>query len=117
METVDGIGIFRVARTGRLDQAIEAVSGALVQAREAGLDRLMVVIPEAGLGVPSPAVILRMVREWADLAGGCVRLALVSPASMMDPERLGVVAAHAFGLAGESFVDESEALAWLRGEA
>jgi hypothetical protein len=114
VETIDGIGIYRVAGAGRLDQAIEAVSGAVLQARESGVERLMVVVPDSGLAAPSPAEILRMVRHWAELAGGRMRLAVVSPASMMDPERLGVVAAHAFGLAGESFVHEDEALAWLR---
>ena len=114
METVDGIGIFRVAQTGRLDQAVEAVSGAVTRAREAGLDRLMVVVPESGMAPPSAAEHVRMVRRWADLAGGRLRLAVVSPASLMDPERLGVVAARGFGLEGNSFLREDEALAWLR---
>jgi hypothetical protein len=114
VETVDGIGIARLDPASRLDQAIVAVSAALVEARQAGLARLMVVVPESGLEAPSVAGLLQMVRTWADLAGGRLRLAIVAPAGMMDPERLGVVAARGFGLDGNSFVHEDEALAWLR---
>lgn len=114
VETRDGIGIFRMAATTRLELAVEAVSAALVQARNSGLDGLMVVVPESGMAPPSVAEHVGMVRRWADLAGGRLRLALVAPASLMDPERLGVVAARGFGLDGNSFLREDEALAWLR---
>jgi len=57
---------------------------------------------------------LHMVRTWAEVAAGRMRVAVVAPASLMDPERLGVVAARGFGLDGNSFLREDEALAWLR---
>ena len=114
MESLDGIGIFRVTRTARLEQAVDSVSVAVAEARAAGLDRLMVVVPDAGLDKPSPAEHVAMVRAWAGLAGGRLRLAFVSPAALLDPQRLGVVAARGFGLVGETFLSEDEALAWLR---
>lgn len=117
VETHDGIGIFRVGPSQRLDQAVASVSEALVQARAAGLDRLMVVIPELDLAPPSVAERVNMVRQWADRAGGRIRVAMVAPASLMDPERLGVVAARGFGLDGNSFLHEQDALDWLQEDA
>jgi hypothetical protein len=93
------------------------VSGALQQALEAGLERLMVVLESPDMQPPSVAERVHMVRSWAEIAAGRVRVAIVAPAELFDPDRLGVVAARGFGLVGNAFLHEDEALDWLREDA
>jgi hypothetical protein len=62
---------------------------------------------------PSAAERVAMVRGWAALAQGRVRVALVVEPGLLDGERLGVVAAAGFGLQGQAFENEAEARAWL----
>jgi hypothetical protein len=66
----------------------------------------------------SPTLVerLQMVRTWAEAADGRLRIAMVAPAALIDPERFGVVAAGNFGLSAQVFVHEEDALAWLREE-
>lgn len=99
-----------------LESAIRTVALALAHARRHGEDRLLVLVPRAAWPAPTTAQRLAMVRSWAAAADGRVRLAVVADAALLDPERVGVVAARSFGLAGEAFQDEAEARRWLAGD-
>ena len=98
-----------------LESAIRTVAGALARAHLEGEACLLVVAPRGAWPAPSTAQRMEMVRSWAAAAGGRVRLAVVADASLLDPERVGVVAARGFGLQGEVFQDEAEARRWLEG--
>lgn len=95
-----------------LGAAIRLVAGHIDTARVRGVRRLLVIVPE-GLATPSTAQRLEMVRTWAQAAGGRVRVAVVAPEALLDPQRVGEVAAAGFGLEGRAFSDEARARDWL----
>jgi hypothetical protein len=111
--TVDAMMELRLDPAERLEPAIRRIAGAIAQARLEGVRRMLVVVPDGAVRAPSTAERMAMVRSWAEAAGGRVRLAVVVPRSLIDPERVGVVTAARFGMEGEVFEDESEARAWL----
>lgn len=71
------------------------------------------IVPPGAVPAPSAAERVAMVRGWAALADGRVRLALVTEPGLVDDQRLGVVVAAGFGLEGEVFDNEAEARDWL----
>ena len=114
LEVIDGIGHFRLSGEWRFQQAVQAVTAAITQADQLGLARLMLVTIEAtGFGPPSIADRHSMVREWAHASMGHIRIAMVVPPAFIDPERFGIVAAGNFGMHGNVFSSEPDALAWL----
>jgi hypothetical protein len=100
-----------------LRDAIRRVGDALADARAAGHGRLLLDI--RGFQVPTPTLSDRIAfaRDWAEAAGGRVVVALVCAPHLIDPQRLGVVAAAGFGLRSSVFQHPDEALAWLREQA
>jgi hypothetical protein len=102
-----------LAPSERLEGAARQIGEAIARARAIGSRGLLVVVPPGGVPVPSAAERVAMVRGWAALAGGRVRVALVVEPGLLDDERLGVVAAAGFGLQGEAFDNEVEARDWL----
>lgn len=82
-------------------------------AREEGLRALLVDILEVRFEPPSVAERHVMVRTWAEAAQGMLRIAMVAPPTFIDPEKFGVIVAANFGLPGNVFSSEAEALAWL----
>ena len=105
--------ILRVPEASTFNQAVDLVDAALRQAVADGRDALLA--EGLGLGFVPPDIAARhaMVRRWADAGQGRVRLALVVPDAMRDPERFATVAARNFGLVAAAFSDEAEARAWL----
>ena len=76
---------------------------------------MMVVITEtAGYGVPSLSMRLSMMRQWADAAGGAIRLVVVCRPEFIDPHKFGVTMAANFGMVANVFETEDEAVDWLR---
>lgn len=116
LELVDGIPATRLPAMESFDAAIESVADAIRGALARGHSHLL--MNAAGVAFDPPALLdrLRMVRLWAEAADGRLRLALVVRPDFIDPERFGVVAASNFGLVGQVFENETEALAWLRDE-
>ena len=109
------IAIWRHSGRMSLDRAIRFVTEAIVAARECGIRKLLVDTTGLdGFDPPSLASRHRIVREWANASGGAVQLAIVVRPEMSDPERFGVVAAGNFGIEGDEFMSECDALAWLR---
>lgn len=109
----DAIVELRLDPAKRLEAAVRLVGDAIVNARSSGARGVLVVVPPDWALPPTTAERVSMVRTWASLAGGRVRLAMVAPPGLLDEQRVGVVAARGFGLAGEVFEDEDEARRWL----
>lgn len=96
-----------------LGAAIREVAERIAGARQRGVRQLLVLVPD-GLDTPTTAQRLEMARTWAHAAAGRVRVAVVAPEGLLDPQRVGEVAAASFGLEGRAFTDEAGALGWLR---
>lgn len=108
--------VFRPAGVMKLAQVVERVTGAISYARATGERRLLVVLTEV-TGFPPPKLTARyrLVREWARASEGKVRVAVVTTAEIIDPNRFGVTVATNAGMEANVFVDEREALEWLMG--
>lgn len=115
LEVQDGLAQYRVVGPQTFQQAVRAVTAAIGSCRQQGLELMLIVCTEA-VGFEPPGTVERhaMVRGWAEAAHGAVRIAMVVPPEFIDPEKFGVVAAANFGLAGNVFNNEADALAWLR---
>ena len=113
-EATNGIGYYRLSGSHGLQQSIQAIVEAIVAARGQGLRALLVDLLEVR-GFDPPSVTERhcMVRAWAEAAQGMLRVAIVVSPAFVDPDKFGVVAAANFGLVGNVFNSEAEALAWL----
>lgn len=114
LEQTQGIALFRPAGIMSLSTAAGLIETAIRQA--AGrCDGLMVsIMAVSGFGAPSIPARHEIMRKWAQACGGRLRLALVMPPELMDPDRYGESAAANLGLIGKGFLDEAEALTWLR---
>ena len=114
-EKIGEITICRFEGKVTLDQMVERVLEAIVEARGQGVRKLMLVT--AGLtGFPRPSVADRyhFITKWAEAAGG-MRVAMVTVPERIDPQRFGVVVAENLGVTSNVFVTEEEALDWLKG--
>jgi hypothetical protein len=114
LEKMNGFAVFRPSGTMTFPQAVQAVAEAIAQARDEGVDKLLLVgTGVSGIESPSVAERHQMAREWADVAQGRVAIALVVHPALIDPEKFGVLAARNFGLIADVFVSEADAIAWL----
>jgi len=112
---IDDIAVFRIVGEFTLPVGIELIRKGIAQAREQRISRLMVVVTEtAGYGVPSLSMRLSMMRQWADAAGGTIRLVMVCRPEFIDPHKFGITMAANFGMVANVFETEGEALNWLR---
>lgn len=117
LETVDGIPVVRLDATLPLfAQAVDRVADVVLRMVAEGQPQLLVDVGEVAFEAPSLVDRLCMVRRWAEAGGGRLRIAMVARPEFIDPDRFGVVAAANFGLAGQVFEREADALAWLRAE-
>lgn len=113
-----GYAVFRVAGpvTAEAAAAIpEDIVAAITAAREHRIHNLLVDISRLG-AVDPPNVATRyfIIREWADVSRGMVRVALVAEASLLDPEKFSTLVAANLGFSYDSFASEPEAVAWLQ---
>lgn len=114
-EVVGGIAIVRLIGAHTFLQAVRRVTSAIVSAREERVAKLLSDVTQL-IGIDPPSIGARniMVREWALAAQGTVRGAMVARREFIDPQKFGVVVAANFGLIGNVFETEAEAMAWLR---
>jgi hypothetical protein len=93
------------------------VSEAIVLARAQNLRKLLA-DTSAWTGFRPPSIIARFfaVQKWAKASGGRVRVAMVARPEMIDPHKFGVTVARNYGLLGDIFASEAEALAWLHSD-
>ena len=100
-----------------IPQMVKLVASAIAFAREQQLRKLLVVT--SGLvGFEPPALATRFffIQEWARVAQGVVKVAMVARPEMIDPQKFGVTVAVNAGLSSDIFETESEkeALTWLK---
>lgn len=118
LDCVDGIALYRPSGSMPLAKAVALIEAAIVEARRRRCRGLLVQIGAlSGFGPPSIAARHEMMRRWAAAADARLVIAMAMPAAFVDPERFGEISAANFGLVGKGFVDEAEALAWLRESA
>jgi hypothetical protein len=114
-DLVDGIAVCRIVGQYAFQSGVHVLRDAIVQAREQRIARLMLLITEtSGYGVPSLSMRLATMREWADAAGGLVKVVIVCRPELIDPNKFGVTMAANFGMEAEVFASEVEGMAWLR---
>ena len=118
LDCVDGIALYRPSGSASLARAVALIEAAILEARRRRCRGLLVQISAlSGFGPPSIAARHEMMRRWAAAADARLIIAIVMPPAFVDPERFGEISAANFGLVGKGFVDEVEALAWLRESA
>lgn len=81
-----------------------------------GTPHVLIDASDVAFAAPTLPERLDMVRALALAADGRVRIAMLARADFIDAERFGVVAAGGFGLSGQVFEREADALAWLQDE-
>lgn len=105
----------RFAGTFHIPQAVESIARAIGHAREQGHGSLLIDTRGMhGFGSPSASTRTQMVRIWAEAAEGQVTIAVIARRALIDPQKLGVIVAASYGLIGNVFESEAEAMAWLR---
>lgn len=107
---------FRPVGKVTLAEATALLTRALDYAVEQKIPRLLVNACELIMPLPTLADKYFAVREWAGVAGGCVRLAIVLPAAIVDPQKFGEMVARNAGLTAHIGISEPEALQWLLAE-
>jgi hypothetical protein len=114
LEIIEDCVFFRPVGKVSLPEAVQLVAKAITFTRERQISKLF--INTTGLtGFPSPTLPERyfIAREWAAVAERFVRVALVIPVEMIDPEKFGVTVAQNAGMNADVFATEPEARAWL----
>lgn len=113
-EQIGDRGFYRPVGTVTFEQAVELVASAMVSARSRGCADLLVNV--CGLtGFEPPTIFARygLAVRWAESAAGVLRVALVAPPALIDPEKIGVLMAQNRGVTGDVFTSEVAAIAWL----
>ena len=113
-ELIGTRGFYRPVAVVTFEQAIEMVAQGMRYARERNLADLLA--NTHGLtGYPTPSTFARysLAIKWAESAGGALRVALVTRAEIIDPQKIGVLMAQNRGVNGDVFTNEADALAWL----
>lgn len=113
-EQVGTRGFYRPIGHATFEQAVDRVAEAMVLARESKCVDLLVSV-YGFTGVQAPSVFARydLAVKWARSAGSQLRVALVTPAQLIDPEKIGVLMAQNRGVTGDVFTSEAAAIAWL----
>ncbi|MBC8027398.1 MAG: hypothetical protein H7Y89_15515 [Steroidobacteraceae bacterium] len=113
-EQIGTRGFYRPVGHVTFEQGTDMVAEAMVLARESNCVDLLVSVH--GLtGVQPPSVFARydLAVKWARSAGSKLRVALVAPPELIDPEKIGVLMAQNRGVTGDVFTREAAAIAWL----
>jgi len=115
LQVVDGIATVRIAGYCRLPYAIALVTTAIEQAFEARHPCCLIDASDLdGFGSPSVATRHQIVRTWAQAARGLVTCAMVVRPEVIDPERIGVIAARNRGMQCDVFDNVADAREWLK---
>ena len=113
-EQIGTRGFYRPLRHATFEQAVDLVAEAMVFARESNCVDLLVSV-YGFIGLQPPTVFARydLAVKWARSAGSKLRVAMVTPAELIDPEKIGVLMAQNRGVTGDVFTSEAAAIAWL----
>lgn len=113
-----GFALFKLSGELALHEGVAQIADAIARATTRGF--LGLVVDFRGIeGIEPPGVGARheMVRGWAAVAGPQLRVAFVARPEFIDPERFGIVTARNFGMVGNVFDTQAEALYWLRSDS
>ena len=113
-EQVGTRGFYRPIGHATFEKAVDLVADAMVLARERNCVDLLVSV-YGFTGVQPPSVFARydLAVKWARSAGSKLRVAMVTPAELIDPEKIGLLMAQNRGVTGDVFTTEAAAIAWL----
>ena len=113
-EQIGTRGFYRPIGHVTFEQAVDLVAEAMVVARDSGcFDLLVSVFGVTGIQPPSVFARYDLAVKWARSAGSKLRVAMVAPAELIDPEKIGVLMAQNRGVTGDVFTSEAAAIAWL----
>ena len=113
-EVVEGRGFFRPKGRMSLEAAAEQVTAAIAYARAHGIKELFVnATGITGFGPPTLSERYFIVDNWARVARGAIRMAMVLRPEFIDPQKFGVTVALNRRLIADVFELEEPALAWL----
>jgi hypothetical protein len=113
-EQIGTRGFYRPRGYATFEQAVDLVADAMVLARASNcVDLLVSVHGISGLQPPSVFARYDLAVKWARSAGSQLRVAMVTPAELIDPEKIGLLMAQNRGVTGEVFTSEAAAIAWL----
>ena len=113
-EVSGGVATLRITGEHTLQEAVDAVTAAILRAREQGIRKLLADLTlVSGFDAPTLAARYECVGEWAEAGRGHLRIAMVMRQEFMDPDRICVVRATNLGLDYNLFDNEQRARAWL----
>jgi L-ribulose-5-phosphate 3-epimerase UlaE len=115
-EVIGHRGYYRPHGKVTLPEAISLLIAGTQHARSLGLRELL--LDGNGLSAYEPPSILdryQFITTLADIAAGAMRIAIVLPEEVLDPQRFGTLVATNRGLVSNVFTSEETALAWLDG--
>ena len=96
------------------NEGVAMVRSAIAATRSSGVRELLVDVRSlTGFDPPTISKRFDAVEEWSREARGVVRLAMVAPFEMIDPQKFGVTVGANRGLISNIFPTEAEACAWL----
>jgi hypothetical protein len=113
-EPIGTRAFYRPVAECTLEKGADMIAEAIKAAREQGL--VDIIVNTTGLtGFEPPTLFQRyaFVTKWAQSAGTALRVAIVTRAEFIDPQRMGVVMMQNRGTTNESFLNELDALKWL----
>jgi hypothetical protein len=113
LERIGARAFYRPVFTAGFHEALRRCAAAVQWAREQGCsDMLVNVQGVTGMEAINAFMKYEVAVSWAQAAGS-MRVALVVPESLMDPQKFALLMAHNRGVNGDAFVTEAEALRWL----
>lgn len=113
-EVIGHRGFYRPQKNVTLDEGLALLTRATEYARSLGLRELL--LNAVGLtGYQQPSVLDRyeFISNLANIAAGSLRIAIVIPAEVIDPQRFGTLVAGNRGLHANVFASDEAAVAWL----
>lgn len=115
-EVIGHRGYYRPQGKVTLPEAINLLTNAAAHARSLGLRELLLDgLAMTGYGQPTILDRYQFISTLADIAAGTMRIAIVLPEAVLDPQRFGTLVATNRGLDSNVFTSEETALAWLEG--
>ena len=111
---MEGYSVYRLSGHGPLEEAASKVIEVITFCREQKMRNLLV-DTTGWTGHKSPDTLERyyVAQAFAEAAHSEVKVAMVVRPELMDPEKFEVTVAKNRYMAGDVFVSEKDALAWL----
>lgn len=110
----DGRVVDRMVGSMSVEEVVARVHRAIVFARQNHANELLIDGSELTFkSIPDTTDRFWAIANWAEAAGGQLRVAIVARAEIIDPEKFGVTVAVNRGFNLNVFITEAEAIAWL----